>query len=91
MQSGLVDKWDEDAKYKMELNPAEELEDDDLDIFQRSLTFADLGVNFIILALGLVVSTVVCLVELCVGRHFAVRCSKSINQWLLSLLYKGLH
>jgi hypothetical protein len=72
MQSGLVDGWDEDAKYEIELNPAEELEDDNMDTFQRSLTLADLGVRFIILALGLVASTAVFLVELCVGRHSAM-------------------
>jgi hypothetical protein len=72
MHSDLVDKFDEDAKYEMELDPAEKLEDDDLDNFQRSLTLADLGVNFIILALGYVVSTAVFLVELRVGRQPAM-------------------
>jgi len=67
-----VDKWDEDAKYEMELNPAQELEDGDLDIFERSLTFADLRANFIILALGLVVSTAIFLIELFVGRNSAL-------------------
>lgn len=56
----------------MELNPAEELEDDDLDNFQRTLTLPDLGVNFIIQALELVLSTAVFLVELCVGRQSAM-------------------
>jgi len=71
IQSGLVD---EDAKYEMELNPAEQLEDDDIDTFQRSLTFADLGANFKTLALGFVVSTFVFLLELCLCRHSAMCC-----------------
>jgi hypothetical protein len=74
IQSGLVDKWDQDAKYEMGLNPAEELEDDDFDTFQRSLTLADLGANFTTLALGLLVSTFVFLLELCLGRHSAMCC-----------------
>jgi hypothetical protein len=53
----------------MELNPTEELDNDDLGTYQRSMTLADSGVNFIILALGLVMSTAVFMAEMCVVRH----------------------
>ncbi|GFG31692.1 hypothetical protein Cfor_04839 [Coptotermes formosanus] len=70
MQSGLMDKWDEDTKYETALHTVEQLDDDDLDTIQRTLALADVAVDFLILALGLVVSTAVFLVEVCVGRHF---------------------
>ena len=72
LQSGIVDKLNEDAKYEMELNLAGKPDEVNLDTVQRRLTLADLGVNFVILALGIFVSTAVFLVELCVGRHSAM-------------------
>jgi hypothetical protein len=56
MQLGLMDKWNEDAQYEMELNHAEDLDEDDFDTYHRSMMLADLGMNFIILALGLIMS-----------------------------------
>jgi hypothetical protein len=69
MQSGLVEKWDEDSKYEMDLPTVKQLDDDDLDTVQRTLTLADVAGDFVIMALGVVISTAVFLVELCVGRH----------------------
>jgi hypothetical protein len=67
VQSGLVDKWDKDIKYEMELNTDEQLADDYLGNIQRRLKLSDVAVDFVILAVGLVVCTAVFLVELCVG------------------------
>jgi hypothetical protein len=80
---GPYGKWNEDAQYEMELNHAEELDYDDFDTYHRSMMLTDSGGNFLILALGLIMSTAVFLVEMCVVRHSECDVSESIHQWLL--------
>lgn len=65
-QAGLVDKWDEDAKYETKLGTDPEVDASDVEIAQKSLKLSDAAGNFMILTVGLVACIVVFLAELCV-------------------------
>lgn len=65
-QAGLVDKWDEDAKYETQLGTDPEDDASDVEIDQKSLKLSDVAGNFMILTVGLVACIAVFLAELCV-------------------------